>query len=543
MAKRLLHFDGAFFFGLLNILLLLQLQLLPTAAAQENCNADGSLCDQHESCRQWQSQGECFKNKAYMSVHCPVACQEGCSDSHPRCQVWATLRECEENPLVMQEYCPQSCGYCTECQDKHELCSLWAEHGECDNNPVYMNAKCPKSCHKCKSKQSNPKSPRSDEIEALLDWTSTIGIRQSAVGSDANRTLAKIQATKDYWEQQQQQQAVASQAAAHQPTSSTAVVPQDILDKCFNREALCSFWALLGECENNPNYMTTSCAPACLSCDQLALAQQQEDSHDTEQCPPDDELRPALRPGNLNKLMERIVQSSTSSSTTPHTDYSVRALSRPSEEPATEVNIVVDKSLPPWVLQLDDFMTLEESKTMIQLDPSMLMATEYDSVSCSVKSGCRDQDLPGRLHQRLARTLQMPTNHTASFLITRYSSNSNSNNNNTPRHDFLTAKDGDDSHKSGDGGPRILSFVVYLSSSDDERGGGIHFPQLDITVQRPRPGTALLWPNVYNSDPMKRDPRLMYQQLLPIDGTNFVLQGSIHMYDIVTPESNGCLSF
>ena len=41
------------------------------------------------------------------------------------------------------------------------------------------------------------------------------------------------------------------------------------MDACRNNEALCSFWASLGECEANPAYMVTKCAPACLSCHKI----------------------------------------------------------------------------------------------------------------------------------------------------------------------------------------------------------------------------------------------------------------------------------
>jgi prolyl 4-hydroxylase len=86
-------------------------------------------------------------------------------------------------------------------------------------------------------------------------------------------------------------------------------------------------------------------------------------------------------------------------------------------------------------------------------------------------------------------------------------------------------------------GPRILTFFLYLS--DVESGGGTNFPQLDITVE-PKRGRALLWPSVFNADPMKKDPRMMHQALEVLEGTKYAANGWIHMYDYVTPQKNSC---
>lgn len=44
-------------------------------------------------------------------------------------------------------------------------------------------------------------------------------------------------------------------------------VYRNIANRCINRHELCSFWASLEECENNPGYMLESCSLACLSCE------------------------------------------------------------------------------------------------------------------------------------------------------------------------------------------------------------------------------------------------------------------------------------
>lgn len=86
-------------------------------------------------------------------------------------------------------------------------------------------------------------------------------------------------------------------------------------------------------------------------------------------------------------------------------------------------------------------------------------------------------------------------------------------------------------------GPRILTFFIYLS--DVEKGGGTNFPQLDITVM-PKKGSALLWPSVYDSDPMKKDNRFLHQALPVEEGVKYAVNGWIHMYDYLTAQLKGC---
>jgi hypothetical protein len=38
-------------------------------------------------------------------------------------------------------------------------------------------------------------------------------------------------------------------------------------DLCKNKHKDCTFWSVLGECENNPAYMLVNCAPVCQSCE------------------------------------------------------------------------------------------------------------------------------------------------------------------------------------------------------------------------------------------------------------------------------------
>ena len=83
-----------------------------------------------------------------------------------------------------------------------------------------------------------------------------------------------------------------------------------------------------------------------------------------------------------------------------------------------------------------------------------------------------------------------------------------------------------------------MTFFLYLS--DVEGGGGTNFPELDITIE-PKRGRALIWPSVYNNDPMMQDPRMIHEALEVTAGTKFAANGWFHMYDFETPQRMGCV--
>jgi len=399
-----------------------------------------------------------------MNKHCPVTCsgevtktlkvekeKDGeCKDFHPRCPIWQSLGECEENPRDMNRFCRKSCKVCSQhsdvdvnslCVDQEELCSFWASKGECKANPTFMHQKCAKSCNKCEELTRNldeatmdagPHEVKDSTTTGLLDWSENVGVRQTAIGSEKIATLQKIQASKHYWE---------SEAAES--------LPKDLLDRCRNQNELCSFWAYLGECEKNSAYMATNCGPACNTCHLIDIKTR---------CPPLEDPKPGLRPGALNKMFERIVATAPGNNTEDKwTDevrknvkenqtplYTVHVHSRPSDEPATEVDPVMDKSLPPWVITFENFMTEEECEQMIALGHEYEYKRSEDvgeekadgsfgavqssrrtseNAWCSTHVGCRERDLPTRLHNRIAEVLQIAPENSEDFQILRYEHN------------------------------------------------------------------------------------------------------------------------
>ncbi len=121
--------------------------------------------------------------------------------------------------------------------------------------------------------------------------------------------------------------------------------------RCKNRHRDCAFWSLLGECDANPGYMLTKCAPVCNTCHLLDFSVR---------CPTDPNAVDAWKAGDLNKMFERIVDGDDSDT------YDVKVLSRPTYPPGVNAEDA-DFQIGPWVVTVDNFLTENECDTLIKL--------------------------------------------------------------------------------------------------------------------------------------------------------------------------------
>jgi prolyl 4-hydroxylase len=172
----------------------------------------------------------------------------------------------------------------------------------------------------------------------------------------------------------------------------------------------------------------------------------------TTRCPPLPDAVPGLRPGDLNKMFERIVETAPGNRTLSAeerqkladdemTEYSVIVHSRPSEEPTSEVSVVNDKPLPPWVIEFTNFITLEECDAMIQLgyksgykrsedvgeqkfdgtaDSTKSKGRTSENAWCTSRDGCKEAEVTVRLHNRMSKVMGIPPENSEDLQLLKY---------------------------------------------------------------------------------------------------------------------------
>lgn len=177
-----------------------------------------------------------------------------------------------------------------------------------------------------------------------VDINVDFGEDQTVAGEAWEETLKLVDKTKDYMTLVREDEGF-----------------EAVRDGCIVRNKLCSFWATLGECEANPNYMKLQCAPSCetwyvpsacnfllknLSSNNSCIFCASDILLFENRCPFDKNASTALDAGDLNKMFERITSD-------PNNQERLTILSQP---PAG-----------PWIVTLDEFLSPEESKRLIEL--------------------------------------------------------------------------------------------------------------------------------------------------------------------------------
>ena len=205
-------------------------------------------------------------------------------------------------------------GGSSSCVDTDDRCSSWSDVGECDANAAFMRMACPQSCGLC-----------NDDNNGEMPLGADYGVPQLAEGQRAEETRALIAKADEY---------MRSRVFVEDEFRS-------VRSDCKNRDPLCSFWAVEGECEANPSYMIIQCAPACQSCEKVNIENR---------CPLDqDGEEDIVKPGDLNKMFERV----SNAEDAEIARYSPSVLSQPPDGP--------------WVVVFDSFLTPEECKVLLEM--------------------------------------------------------------------------------------------------------------------------------------------------------------------------------
>ena len=169
-------------------------------------------------------------------------------------------------------------------------------------------------------------------------------------------------------------------------------------------------------------------------------------------CPKLPDAVPALKPGDLNIMFQRIVETAPGNRTLTDEDrrlleiskmpeYTVTVHSQPTGYSPTEVNIDQDRKLPPWVITLDNFLTDEECDSIVQhgyetgykrsqdvgnqkfdgtVDSVLSSGRTSENAWCSSKSGCREETVPRRILDRMSTLMGIPPENSEDFQILKY---------------------------------------------------------------------------------------------------------------------------
>jgi len=286
--------------------------------------------------------------------------------------------------------------------------------------------------------------------------------------------------------------------------------------KCKNQHQDCTFWAAIGECEANPKYMQTNCAPACQTCDLLDIRHR---------CPIQPGNDCIWKPGDLNTLMENIVDNADGSG--DYLKYNPIALSRPKVKIDGSVAPGVEKD-GPWVISLSNFVSAEEADRLVEIgkqqgyERSADVGKEkpdgsHDSLVSDSRTShntwcqeekCFKDPLVAPVVDRIANVTKTKVENSEYLQLLQYEPGQYYK----QHHDYIGH------HKDMPCGVRILTLFIYLN--DVEAGGGTHFPLLDITVQ-PKKGNAVLWPSVLDDKPEDKDGRTDHEALPVIKGIKY----------------------
>jgi len=205
----------------------------------------------------------------------------------------------------------------------------------------------------------------------------------------------------------------------------------------------------------------------------------------------------------------------------------------------------------PWVVTLENFLTDEEAERMIQIGNELGFqrslegnGTETDgtykvapspnrtSYGARCRDSCYNDALTGAIRGWMEEVTGVSEMNSGHFYILRYGTGQFFR----LHHDYVEL----DVNRPA--GPRILTFFLFLS--DVNEGGGTNFPGLcngDGLTVMPKKGRALLWPNVINSNPEEKDPRMQHAGLPVENGVKFALSAAIHLRDFQTAYAAKCI--
>lgn len=249
----------------------------------------------------------------------------------------------------------------------------------------------------------------------------------------------------------------------------------------------------------------------------------------SERCPIDPNAISAWKPGDLNKLFEKLTAEPYKS------QYDVDILSSPSTTGG------------PWIITMENVLGAREAHRLIELghdagyerssevgkvragfvDKDVTEARTSTSTWCRHENCVQDQTTL-RVLDRLSQMTNIPQTNGEYLQLLRYE----------PGQFYKTHHDYIQHHIDRQYGVRILTIYLYLN--DVAAGGGTNFDQLDLTVE-PKASRALIWPSTLNERPNEIDERTSHQALPVEEGIKYGANMWFHQFDLKTPEACNCI--
>lgn len=153
------------------------------------------------------------------------------------------------------------------------------------------------------------------------------------------------------------------------------------------------------------------------------------------------------------------------------------------------------------IVEIAHFLSKEECEYLIKIakekgmEKSMVYTDNGDMVDSSVRISEQtwlydtDNEFVKQISQRIAKFVNMPVENQEAMQLLHYHPGGMYN----PHHDACEGDEDSCFRMNKNGGPRLLTVIVYLN--DDFEGGGTDFPNVGITVQ-PVQGKAVIFNNV-----------------------------------------------
>lgn len=300
--------------------------------------------------------------------------------------------------------------------------------------------------------------------------------------------------------------------SAAKPTTESILTEGKISDDrnsspCVDYNPKCPQLVRQGECSRSPGWMIYYCSKSCNTC-HLRNA--------SSRC-----LRsflnisnvPVYAPGELNTMFEQTI-----------------------ERFGGKYDVTIHSDSP-WVVTFDNFLTDNESASMIKLvDKSwtrsqspLLTEEENGWYSWCRRAHCNQNDTIISVVNKIQEITNIPIPNYEYFNIVRYEEGQS-----RPLHQDMEPR-----HIHLPMGPRILTFLLYLS--DVEEGGETAFPTLGIAI-KPKRNRVLLWPNALGADSNLQDTRTFHESKKLIKGTKYAANLWIHSHNFIQSFKWGCTS-